>query len=238
MGLKLIHVSERGPWPHLPGCLFIGCKPMCILWIIILVTRSSVETIWRPLSDVSFCRNNMATTPWCNDAYYRSVAPWFTWVDLVQYDKYSRIADPIWRLNISRPEQNDRISVDDIRNVLEWENIRVQITIRQHWFISTNADPVHCCIFVTSPRLVLSHCGLVMPCSKINLDQHWLKQWLVAWRHQAITWTNFDEVLWHSPQSNITGNAHLTLIWVWKCLNVIISFCLLQLHFPGHWPMS
>ena len=26
----------------------------------------------------------------------------------------------------------------------------------------------------------------------IDLGQHWLMQWLVAWRHQAIAWTNVD----------------------------------------------
>ena len=25
-----------------------------------------------------------------------------------------------------------------------------------------------------------------------DLGQHWFRQWLVAWRHQAITWTNVD----------------------------------------------
>ena len=38
----------------------------------------------------------------------------------------------------------------------------------------------------------LTHCGLVKPYGDINLCQHWLKQWLVAWQHQAITWTNVD----------------------------------------------
>ena len=28
------------------------------------------------------------------------------------------------------------------------------------------------------------------PYGKINLGHHWFRQWLVAWRHQAITWTN------------------------------------------------
>ena len=28
----------------------------------------------------------------------------------------------------------------------------------------------------------------------IELGQHWLRQWLVAWRHQAITWTNVDQL--------------------------------------------
>ena len=38
----------------------------------------------------------------------------------------------------------------------------------------------------------LTHCGLVTPYGNINLGQLWLRQWLVAWRHQAITWTNID----------------------------------------------
>ena len=38
----------------------------------------------------------------------------------------------------------------------------------------------------------LTHYGLVMQCGNIDPGQHWLRQWLVAWRHQAITWTNVD----------------------------------------------
>ena len=38
----------------------------------------------------------------------------------------------------------------------------------------------------------LTHWGLVMPYGDRELCQHWLRQWLVAWRHQAITWTNID----------------------------------------------
>ena len=34
--------------------------------------------------------------------------------------------------------------------------------------------------------------GLVMPYSVGDLCQHWFRQRLVAWRHQAITWTNVD----------------------------------------------
>ena len=33
--------------------------------------------------------------------------------------------------------------------------------------------------------------GLVTP--YIELCQHWFRQWLVAWRHQAIAWTNADQ---------------------------------------------
>ena len=32
----------------------------------------------------------------------------------------------------------------------------------------------------------------MMPYGDIDLGQHWLRKWLVAWWHQAITWTNVD----------------------------------------------
>ena len=38
----------------------------------------------------------------------------------------------------------------------------------------------------------LTHCGLVTLYGDMELGQHWLRKWLVAWRHQAITWTNVD----------------------------------------------
>ena len=39
---------------------------------------------------------------------------------------------------------------------------------------------------------LLTHCGLVTLYGNIDLGQHWYRQWLVAWRLQAITWTNVD----------------------------------------------
>ena len=41
-------------------------------------------------------------------------------------------------------------------------------------------------------RMKLTHCGLVTPYDDIDLGQHWLRLWLGAWRHQAITWTSVD----------------------------------------------
>ena len=38
----------------------------------------------------------------------------------------------------------------------------------------------------------LTHLGLATPYGDICLGQHWFRQWLVAWRHQAITWFNVD----------------------------------------------
>ena len=45
----------------------------------------------------------------------------------------------------------------------------------------------------------LTHCGLVTPYGDRDWGQHGLRQWLVAWRHQAITWTNVD---WSSVKSS------------------------------------
>ena len=38
----------------------------------------------------------------------------------------------------------------------------------------------------------LTHCGLVTKYGDRDLDQHWLTLWLVAWRNEAIIWTNLD----------------------------------------------
>ena len=39
---------------------------------------------------------------------------------------------------------------------------------------------------------VLTHCGEVTPYGDIGLGQHWLRYWLAAWQHQAITCTNIN----------------------------------------------
>ena len=39
---------------------------------------------------------------------------------------------------------------------------------------------------------LLIRCGPLIPYGAIDLDQHWLRQRLVAWKHQAITGTNVD----------------------------------------------
>ena len=59
--------------------------------------------------------------------------------------------------------------------------------------------------------LALTHCGLATPYGTKDLGQHWLRLWLVAWQHQAITWTNADlsprvPQLAISPDPNSIGN--------------------------------
>ena len=59
-----------------------------------------------------------------------------------------------------------------------------------------------------SPRAnVLTHFGLVTPYGDIDLGQHWLRQWHVVWRHQAITWANIDS------SSVKTSDTHLRALW-------------------------
>ena len=43
--------------------------------------------------------------------------------------------------------------------------------------------------FSWTPYDSLSIC---YPYGDIGLEQHWLQLWPVAWRHQAITWSNVD----------------------------------------------
>ena len=47
----------------------------------------------------------------------------------------------------------------------------------------------------------LTHFGLVTPYGDRDLGHHWLRKWLVAWRHQAITWTIVD--LWSLRSSDV-----------------------------------
>ena len=52
--------------------------------------------------------------------------------------------------------------------------------------VNCNLLSSQCC------NIILTHCGLVTPYGNMELGQYWLRQRLVAWRHQAITWTNVD----------------------------------------------
>ena len=80
---------------------------------------------------------------------------------------------------------------------------------------------------------ISTHCDLVTPYGNKDLRQHWLRQWLDAWRHQAITWTNAD------LSSVEFCGIHLTTILL-VALKVSIPemgskiiFLKLQPHLPG-----
>ena len=68
--------------------------------------------------------------------------------------------------------------------------------------------------------LYLTHCGLVTLYSDIHLGQNWLRYWLVAWWHQAITWTSADLPLVRSRvmhlgqfQKRYLSRQSVTLAW-------------------------
>ena len=71
-----------------------------------------------------------------------------------------------------------------------------------------------------------THCGLVTPYGDRDLGQPWLRKWLGAWRHQAITWTNVDLSsarssdihLRASSQEIITQPSITEIIWKIKYL--------------------
>ena len=71
-----------------------------------------------------------------------------------------------------------------------------------------------------------------------DLGQHWLRQWLVAWWHQAITWTNVD---WSSAKSS---DIHIRAISLEMPQPSITKICLkitcLRFHsnFPGAYKLS
>ena len=57
-------------------------------------------------------------------------------------------------------------------------------------------------------------CGLVTPYGDIDVGHHLLRQYLVAWWHQTITWNNVDSwlVSWHSSKGQFTAIAQATII--------------------------
>ena len=40
----------------------------------------------------------------------------------------------------------------------------------------------------------LTRCGLMMPYGDTDLGHHWFRWWLVAWWHQAINWSNSNNI--------------------------------------------
>ena len=78
----------------------------------------------------------------------------------------------------------------------------------------------------------LTHWGLVTPYGVGDLGQHWIRQWLVAWRHQVITWTNVD---WSSVKSS---DIHIRVISQEMPQPSItkIHLKITYLKFPSHFP--
>ena len=70
------------------------------------------------------------------------------------------------------------------------------------------------------------------PYGDINQGQHWFRLWLVAWRHQTITWTNVDlssvrssgihlsAILKEIPQPSVT-EINLKITYLNFCSNLL-----------------
>ena len=71
-----------------------------------------------------------------------------------------------------------------------WLNIHCigPVSYRNSTLVGNNIRKLH----FEKLKSYSTHCGLVTPYGDRDVGQHWLKQWLVAWRHKAITWTNAD----------------------------------------------
>ena len=54
----------------------------------------------------------------------------------------------------------------------------------------------------------------MIPYGDMDVSHYWLRQWLVAWRHQAITWTNVDwsQVLCNIRVKAVSQEFHINLI--------------------------
>ena len=60
----------------------------------------------------------------------------------------------------------------------------------RHVLTKYNDDQVHWQIYASRGINILTHCGLVTPCGVIKFGENWARKRVVAWRHQAFTWTN------------------------------------------------
>ena len=82
----------------------------------------------------------------------------------------------------------------------------------------------------------LTHYGLVMPHGGIDLSQHWLRLWLCAIRHQAITWTivafpwvwpsdyYLRTILKETPQASITKISWKDMPSFGQCTMIHVIF--------------
>ena len=71
---------------------------------------------------------------------------------------------------------------------------------------------------------------IVTPYGVGDIGQHWFMEWLIAWQHQAITWTNVD-----LPSTRSSG-IHYTATATW-ILKILTWWWRHQMEtFPRYWP--
>ena len=53
----------------------------------------------------------------------------------------------------------------------------------------------------------LIYWGLWTSYGDTDLDQYWLRWWIVAWQHEVITWSNVGLILTETVEGNSTENT-------------------------------
>ena len=84
--------------------------------------------------------------------------------------------------------------------ILPENKVSIKIVQRPDWCDSS--------VQTSSPSFPsLTPWGLVTPYGDRDLGQHWLRQWLIACRYQAITWTNVDLSLVKSSDIHLLATS-------------------------------
>ena len=86
-------------------------------------------------------------------------------------------------VNLVRPQANLWTNVDSTVA----KDVRYKSSCLPQWKLDLkNLSSAYC--------QIRNHSGQLMTYGNIDVGQHWLRQWLVAWRHKAVTWTSVDFV--------------------------------------------
>ena len=84
---------------------------------------------------------------------------------------------------------NNGLGKDKLDNCkTRWETYKFRGLVRLILEI-LRYDRWHCMVYYHI-TVALTHYGLLTPHDNTDLAWYWLRLWLVAWHHQAITWTN------------------------------------------------
>ena len=97
-----------------------------------------------------------------------------------------------FRCRVSRCKVDSRLAPSQwdmslqSKAVSHWLGANLDSTLKLSWML-TEVTSMSCYKRQKLQNVTLTDCGLATPYGDRNLGQHWLRLWLVAWRHQAIT---------------------------------------------------
>ena len=78
---------------------------------------------------------------------------------------------------------------------IRWDTIVITGCISMCICLRENIVRVQLYITGLHKLIFLTYCGLMTSYDNTHLSQHWFRQWLVAWRHKAITCTTVGFLL-------------------------------------------